>query len=183
MIGGLAEGNQVLQISAKVVVKCENSVTPEEAATQEYAYRHLNRGVVRVPQVYRYFQDRSNPSWPVGYLFMEYIPGPTLEDLNISDSDYIIERLANAASELGRVKGDIIPGPVGGGMLQGYLWGDNGTREIFESVDDMNRWLNKRLKLIDESIDLRPYPLVLCHLDLCRQNIKVMEDNSICLLD
>ena len=45
----------------------------------------------------------------------------------------------------------------------------------------MNRWLNKRLKLIEE-IDLRLYPLVLCHLDLCRRNIKLMPDGSICLL-
>ena len=47
----------------------------------------------------------------------------------------------------------------------------------------MNDWLNKRLRLIHKEIDLRPYPLVLCHLDLCRRNIKVTEDNSICLLD
>lgn len=67
-------------------------------------------------------------------------------------------------------------------MLQGYSWGDNRTREIFGSVDDMNRWLIKRPKLIDKSIDLRPYPLVLCLLHLCRRNIKPMEDKSICLL-
>jgi Ser/Thr protein kinase RdoA (MazF antagonist) len=68
-------------------------------------------------------------------------------------------------------------------MLQGYLWGDNGTKESFRSVEDMNCWLNKRLKLVNKAVDLHPYPLVLCHLDLCRRNIKIMEDNAICLLD
>lgn len=113
---------------------------------------------------------------------MEYIPGKTLEDLDVNVDD-IYECLANIISELAMVMGGDIPGQVNGGTLQGYLWGDNGTRAIFRSVDDMNRWLNKRLQLIDETIDLRPYPLVLCHLDLCRRNIKVMDDNTISLLD
>lgn len=49
---------------------------------------------------------------------------------------------------------------------------------------DMNKWLNRRLALRDESIDLTPHPLVLCHMDLCRRNMILKEDNqSICLLD
>lgn len=35
------------------------------------------------------------------------------------------------------------------------LWGDNGTREIFDSIiGDMNCWLNRGLKLINKAIDL-----------------------------
>ncbi|PGH27218.1 hypothetical protein AJ80_01175 [Polytolypa hystricis UAMH7299] len=106
----------------------------------------------------------------------------TLEEFNLNIGD-MSERLANIVSELATVGGGDIPGQVDGGMLQGYLWGDNGTRETFRSVDDMNRWLNKRLQLNNKEIGLRLYPLVLCHLDLCRRNIKLMEDNSIFLLD
>lgn len=164
-------------------MKCGYGVTPGEAATQKFAYQHLNRRVVRAPQVYRYFQDRSDLDWPIGYLFMEYIPGPTLEGLDLSSSHNIYGPLANVLSELEMVTGGHVPGPVGGGMSQGYLWGDNGTRETFGSVVDMNSWLNKRLQLIDKTIDLRQYPLVLCHLDLCRRKIKLMGDNSMCLLD
>lgn len=182
VISRIDEGNQVIRISDGVAVKYGYGVTPGEVATQQYAYQHLDRRVVHVPQVYRFFQDRSDPSWPKGYLFMEYIPGKALEELGLNIDD-ISEHLANIVSELATVGGGDIPGQVGGGMLQGYLWGDDGTREIFCSVDDMNRWLNKRLQLINKEIDLRPYPLVLCHLDLCRRNIKLMEDNSICLLD
>lgn len=185
MIGGLKEGNQVYRISDKVVVKCGYDVSAGEAAIQKYANEHLDRRVVRVPRVYRYFQDRSDPSWPKGYLFMEYIPGKTLEESDLSTVGKISERLAHIVSNLAMVQGGDIPGPPVDGMFQGYLWGDNGTREIFSSVDDMNCWLNKRLKLIDKTIDLRPYPLVLCHLGLCRRNIKLMDDdnNTICLLD
>ncbi|KMP09052.1 hypothetical protein CIHG_03380 [Coccidioides immitis H538.4] len=32
----------------------------------------------------RYFQNQSEPSWLIGDLFMEYIPRPTLEDLDLS---------------------------------------------------------------------------------------------------
>ncbi|KMP09918.1 hypothetical protein CIRG_09151 [Coccidioides immitis RMSCC 2394] len=106
----------------------------------------------------------------------------TLEELVLNIDD-VSEHLVNIVSELAAVRGGDIPGQVDGGMLQVYLWGDNGTREIFHSIDDVNHWLNKRLQLINKEIDLRLYPLVLCHLDLCRRNIKLMEDNSICLLD
>lgn len=106
----------------------------------------------------------------------------TLEECEV-DFDDVYGRIASAVFELGTISGADVPGPVGGGMLQGYLWGDNGTRESFRSVEDMNCWLNKRLKLVNKAVNLHPYPLVLCHLDLCRRNIKIMEDNVIYLLD
>lgn len=58
-----------------------------------------------------------------------------------------------------------------------YLWGDF-------SVDDMDAWLNKRLEVRNKSIDLSPYPLVLCHGDLCRRNLILEGDgHSIALVD
>ena len=47
------------------------------------------------------------------------------------------------------------------GCFKGAYGGNNGIRQTFGCVEDINRWLNKRLKLIDKSIDLGPYPLVL----------------------
>lgn len=44
-----------------------------------------------------------------------------------------------------------------GSQPQGYLWGDYGVQASFESVHDLNVWLNRRL--------------VLCHMDLCRRNM------------
>lgn len=188
VINGVEGGNHVLRISDKIAVKRGFGVLPGEVATQKYAYQHLNCRVVRVPQVYRYFQvpDQIDPSWPEGYLFMEYIPGQTLEELELSSAVDITKRLADVVSELGKVTGtgDGIPGsPIGGRRLIGYLFGDEGTSEVISSVDDLNHWINKRLKFTNDTIDLRSYPLVLCHLDFCRRNIKLMEDNSICLLD
>lgn len=38
----------------------------------------------------------------------------------------MLEALANVVSELGMVKNDGVPGPIGDGMLQEYLWGITG---------------------------------------------------------
>lgn len=117
---------------------------------------------------------------------MEYIPGQSLEDSNLGgDDEDVAKRLADIVAHLQDIRGGdgLAPGPVGGGIPRGYLWGDDGTKTAFHSVKDMNDWLNKRLELIDKSIDLTPYPPVLCHLDLCRRNIILMEDNSICVVD
>lgn len=127
-VGGLNEGNQVLQISANMVVKRGPGVAPGEAATQRYPYEHLDPRVVRVPRVHRYLQDRTDPSWLIGYLFMENIPGQTLEEREGGDDlDAISGKIARAVAEMWTVSGTSRPGPVGGGTLEGYLWGDNGT--------------------------------------------------------
>ena len=68
-----------------------------------------------------------------------------------------------------------IPGPVGiGGMpLDRYLFGDDGTKVAMSSVDYLDYWLNKRLRIIKKEIDLHPYPFTLRHLDFSRRNIKL----------
>ena len=113
-------------------------LVPSEAAIQKFAAQKLNhRGIVRVPHVYRYFQvPCPKYPWPTGYLFMEYIPGPTLEqeglDFNcITMAENAHERLAEAVLELSSVTDDNngIPGPTGGGKpLKGYLFGDYGNK-------------------------------------------------------
>lgn len=156
-----------------------------EAATQNYAYRHVNHRIVRVPRVYRYFQDKSDPLWPmVGYLFMEYTPGQSLRDLGVHDNGHISNRLAVVVTHLQEMKcTNGRPGPVGGDMPRGYLWGDDGAKTTFRSIHALNLWLNKRLKLIGRTIDLSPYPLVFCHTDFSCRNVLLMKDDSICLLD
>lgn len=121
IVGDIDYGNKVLRISERIVVKCGYGVLLGEPATQKYVYQHLNCRVVRVPQVYRYFQvqDRPGSFWVKGYLFIEFIPGQTSDELDISSAVDITERLANIVSELGRVTArDGIPGPpIGGGRL------------------------------------------------------------------
>ncbi|XHG00228.1 hypothetical protein AWENTII_003695 [Aspergillus wentii] len=90
---------------------------------------------------------------PKGYLFMEYVPGQNLKVVDLETRKDLVPRIAQIAAHLSQIQGQS-PGPVGGGEPHGYLWGDDA-----------------------------PHALVLCHLDLCRRNIILKADGSLCLVD
>lgn len=180
-------GAVVVKVTDKIVAKWGCTVTAGEAAMHEFAYKNLDRNIVRVPQLYRFVRDESG----AGYLFMEYIPGQNLADLDIICHQDIIPRIAKIVQHLGQIQApEQKPGPINDQGPRGYLWGDEGVRNAFGSVDYLNDWLNRRLTLLNEvtkrndSVDISPYPLVLCHMDLCRRNMILGEDGkSIYLLD
>lgn len=89
----------------------------------------------------------------------------------------IVPRVANIVLHLSQIQGEKKPGPIGGGKTRGYVWGDSGANIEFDSIEDLNTYMNKRLEIRNDSIDLSPYPLVLCHLDLCRRNMITMENS------
>jgi aminoglycoside phosphotransferase (APT) family kinase protein len=184
LLGGLEEGNWVVQLSDEIAAKFGYGVTAGEAATQQFAYEHVDSSIVRVPRVYRFFQKKSNSSMMrEGYLFMEYVPGQILEDLDLTQHSGIVTRVAQTIAHLGQISGGQVPGPLAGDEPQGYLWGDYGAQTSFQSINDLNAWLNRRLLLRKLSIDLTPYPLVLCHMDLYRRNMILDSNGSICLVD
>lgn len=65
----------------------------------------------------------------------------------------------------------------------GHLWSEYGARTEFKSPGDLNAYLNQWLGLRNQSIDLTNQKLVFCHLGLCRRNMIMLPDRSICLLD
>lgn len=177
-------GDQVVKLSDDVAAKFGYGVFASEAKTQEFAHQHAEPSIVHVPRVYRFFR-RTDPSWsnPKGFLFMECVPGQKLHTVDLEKHTDIIPRLAKIVAHLGQIQGGLVPGPIGGGQPEGYLWGDDGARTTFTSVADLEAWLNKRLAVRDKSIDLDSHPLVLCHMDLCRRNMILEKDNTICLVD
>lgn len=115
---------------------------------------------------------------------MDYVSGQSLQDLDLSLHTNIVPRIATIIEHFGQIHNSRqVPGPTGGGEPEGYLWGDDGAKTTFTCVADLEVWLNKRLVLRDKSIDLSSHPLVLCHMDLCRRNMILEEDNTICLVD
>ena len=115
---------------------------------------------------------------------MGYAPGQKLLNLDLTEHTDIISRITNIIAHLGQIKHGQRPGPIGERGPQGYLWGDDGVDKAFISVAHLNRYLNRRLSLRNDSVDLSPYPLVLCHMDLVRRNMILGEDGkSIYLLD
>ncbi|PKY08052.1 hypothetical protein P168DRAFT_300817 [Aspergillus campestris IBT 28561] len=175
---GLTEGDQFIQLSEHIAVKYGYSVTAAEAATQELAYNKADPTIVHIPQVYRFIEAKGSSARTKGYLFMEYMPGQNLANVDIEAHKDIIPRIAKIVAHLGEIQAgrQSAPGPVGGGEPYGYLWGDDGAKTVFNSVSDLNTYMNKRLKLRNDSIDLTPHPLVLCHLDLCRRNFILKDD-------
>ena len=183
--GGHQYGDRVAKLSDEIAVKYGHGVKDSEARTQEFAHRSVNPGIVHVPRVHRFFL-RKDPSWhcPRGYLFMEYVPGKLLQDLDLNIKGDIVPRVAKIIKHLGQIQdSQPVPGPIGGGEPEGYFFGDDGARRSFGSVADFEAWLNIRLALRNKSIDLSSQPLVLCHMDLCRRNMILEENDSICLLD
>lgn len=172
-------GAIVVKVTDSIVVKWGWTVTAAEAEMQEFANKNLDPDIVRVPRVYRFIQDDSGR----GYLFMEYMSGQNLADLDINDD--IISRVAKIVEHLGQIQApEQKPGPISTDQgPRGYLWGDDGVRNAFESVTDLNDWLNRRLALRHDSVDISPCPLVLCHMDLCRRNMILGEDGTVNLLD
>lgn len=183
--------NTLLRLNDHAVVKFGVSVTASEAANQEFAWKALRSSFssVRVPQVYRFFQDSAVPEnhWQgrVGYLVMEFVPGKRLSDLPPGELPFFIDKVAQAVQAISRIKSDHdTPGPLDGGEPKGPLWApDNRAYEKFRSVDDLEAWFNRALIKDSLTIDLRQYPLSFCHLDLARRNILRVDNQTICLLD
>jgi serine/threonine protein kinase len=177
IVGGLLHGNLVVKLSEEIVVKFGWGVTIEEADNQRKAYKLLDRNIVHVPQVYRYF-TQSVEGYPArGFVVMEYFHGNIINLPNSSQIDQIAQIISYIASIRGQR-----PGPLQKGVSRGLLWQDSGE-PVFESTQQMEWWLNVRLPDIETKLALQNYPLVFCHLDLAPQNILWLDNGSICLLD
>ncbi|GES64912.1 hypothetical protein ATEIFO6365_0009040700 [Aspergillus terreus] len=189
-IGGQEHGGpKVVRISDRIVAKY-GDIRRSELAAQELAYHNTDRSIVHIPKVHRFFESDGQ-----SYLFMEYVEGRTLEDVDFETHKDIPIRVANILAHLQQIPGECDPGPVTGGEAHGYIFGDEGAGTAFDSIEDMNAYMNKRLDAMNEylsrqgdqrrfdHLDLTPYPLVLCHGDICRRNIILEPDGSLCLVD
>jgi Phosphotransferase enzyme family len=174
ILGGAPYGNKVIRLSDDQVIKFGIGVTREEAENQKRAFDIVDHNIIRVPRVYRFFEDGSG----LGYLIMEYMAGKVIDPLEDSSC---IEKIARVLTHFASLHGDI-PGTLSGGPSCGLIFPE--TEELtFASVKAMEAWFNSRLFAQDPKLSLQGCKLVLCHLDIAPRNILWLEDGSICFLD
>ena len=189
-------GTRLVKLSKEFVIKFGTGVTPEEVSNQRYVYDYVNSNVLRVPKVHRFFQDTTlGPSLVMGYIVMEYINGTELDTyllqntLDEGEMAEVVERIVNALAHLSQIPLPIgqPPGPANGGKPSGYLWSDNGAGTSFNTVADMEYWLNQRLGLHKPGtcakLDLKFSKLSMCHTDVAPRNILLLNGGGICFLD
>lgn len=200
VIGGCEFGRLVVQISQNAVVKYGSGVTAAEADTQAYVYEHIDPSIFRVPEVYQFFEEESD--WGlIGYLVMEFVDGTTLDALDGQVQAELSTRLASCFQHLWQISATekVRPGPIGGGEPRGSIWSDDGACTVFQTLLDMERWLNvslendehlarigrwdfpdypDRLKSLNDRFSLEGCPLVMCHGDFVGRNA-VLQDNGV----
>ncbi|PBP16597.1 hypothetical protein BUE80_DR012673 [Diplocarpon rosae] len=188
-------GRGSAKILDSVFVKFGLGIMPAEAATLKYVWEQVDHNVLRVPQPYRYFQDNSlGPELIIGYLVMEYIDGISLsrylEYATAEEQEAVIDAVVGLLNQLARVPVPAAqgPGPVGGGPPRGYLWSDGGIMSSFESLMDMESWLNRILMDYQpgykgDLFDFTSSNLYLCHTDLAPRNLIRQQNGQLVVLD
>lgn len=168
----IGETPWVVKISDRAVVKYGEGVREEEANNLRRAYVLLDRNIVRVPRVYRFFIHGR-----LGYLVMEYIDGRIVEP---PEYPALANRVAPILNHFKDIRGGI-PGPLCGGVSHGLLW--ESDQPDFGTTKAMEDWFNTRLLEDGSMLAFESCEFVLCHLDIAPRNILWLDDNSICFLD
>ncbi|KAJ9210187.1 hypothetical protein DTO166G4_8199 [Paecilomyces variotii] len=180
IISGDPDVRCLAKLSDNVIVKCGWSVTPEEAANQEFAYKYSYACDLKVPKIYRYFRMRN-----IGYIVMEFIEGTSLEKVQFHKHSGLVQRLATAIHNLFQQMPVDSPGPRNGGIPRGSMFSEDGAGTTLNTMAKLNQWLNERFLLEKDELgfnfDLSDCRF--CHLDLTRRNIILCPDGSFCLLD
>jgi hypothetical protein len=129
--------NGICHFTPGILIKFGIGVMAQEARNQDYVYRHTDRKILRVPKVFKFFQSLSPSGVLLGYIVMEHIEHPDLSiSLELQKATETINLIVDAINHLHSipVPNNVMPGPVGGGLLCGYLWLESTPEESFDSI-------------------------------------------------
>lgn len=169
------------KLSDKIVLKTGMEIGSQEFVNRMFAYHNFDRDIFVVPQPYRDF-EHPRKGFATGYLVMEYVKGQSLDRFQASEIPILTEKIAEAVEHLHSQTRDI-PGPVDGDTAKGYPWLDYGAEMTFQSREDLEFCLNRRLSRFGQHFSLENAVFVFCHLDLASRNVVIRQDRKICILD
>ncbi|KAK2801602.1 hypothetical protein FQN50_007663 [Emmonsiellopsis sp. PD_5] len=162
-------------------VKYGTGVTEAEAMLQQFVNENADHGIVYTPKVYDYFTEQRINALPVTYIVMERVRG---EVLTAKEDDIVLEKIAAAVRHIWELP---LPpqasiGPLAGQEPHDWFFSDYGAGRIFQSTEDLQAWINEKLKGLEYSdrVDL-PSERCICHCDLSQFNI--LRGNPVIILD
>src|SRR5271168_4813366 len=127
-------------------IKFGQEIFKDEVYAQMYAFKHVDRSIISIPEVYHWFQRDGRT-----YILMEFIEGEDLGQYlkrNPSQSEKWDAAVFAAVKNLWEfpVPKDAKPGPLGGGMLSSPFWGQYPVDQTFQSMEELESWMNGKLQ-------------------------------------
>lgn len=173
-----------IQYGKDLWIKFGEEVSKDEVYAQMYAFQHGDRSIVSVPEVYHWFQRDGRT-----YILMEFIEGEGLAQYlkrNPSQSDKWDAAVSAAVKNLWEfpVPKDAKPGPLGGGMPIGPLWGEFSVNQTFQSMEELESWINGKLQRSGrpERVNLSSERLIFSHGDLAQRQF-IVQGSKLFLVD
>jgi Phosphotransferase enzyme family len=178
-LGG-ESGYHVTRIAQNAVVKWGANVSVDEASIQDFVQEHANACILKVPEVFRFFQIPHGYR-QYGYLVMEYVKGQHMDEVLQKE---MLPTLCSAISHLWSIPVPFNhrPGPFCGGQPRGYVWSDNGPPRSFRTLAELEAFINWCANPT-ERFTFTGSPPVICHMDLAARNILRLTDGRVCILD
>ena len=166
-------------------IKYGFAVRKDEALVQSYIWANSHDCAFRVPKVLHYFEDSHSElscGLRCGYLVMEFVDS--------NGGSVTLDGIRQALLDIWKIP---IPnpfkvGPLGQGPVCGYLWADYDIPHRFESVTELNTFINKclnlrRSKIQSDAIEFETARLVICHGDLSERNLRMATNGHLYILD
>lgn len=203
-----ADGTRIAKISTSTVVKYGPAVRLWEAENMRFVRKRCSFRLPEVLDCWRAGKEEDGSrdltlyerSWrdmfeePTSYIMMTYIPGHDLQDcwaaLPESQQHHVAEQLRDILTQLHNLKLEH-PGPIGGGLSQGAWFTDFGAGP-FASKRELEMWFDERREVsldfgkIDDTVPSfqgKFSQLVMCHMDLHLQNLRLDLQGHLWILD
>ena len=98
------------------------TVTLSEFVNQQFAWKWLNGGSLRIPEPYRFFEYPDEFGDRVGHLLMEYLPGrtPTCSESMPTSDAVLVTQAIKTMHERSRQVNAAMPGPPSRDKAQGF---------------------------------------------------------------